>query len=494
MAAPSDSAPPAPTPSGAAAADGARPEPAAGEGLVRSLTHRQTTMIGLGSALGTGLFLGSGSAISVAGPAVIVSYAIGAVLVAIIAVLLGEMSAAHPVQGSFGTIAHRYLGAWAGFLSRYLYWFSAVVVIGTEVVASALYIRWWWPEVPMSLAILAIAAVVLAVNIISVKSFGATEFWLSTVKVVALCAFILCAALLVFFGLPDTKAAGLANLGDDGGFLPHGAGSIWLAMAVVMFAYAGFEVVAIASAEAIDPQRTIRTAMRQLAWRLSFFYLLSITLVLALIPWRKMADGDGSVETSPFVRVFSEIGVPAAATITNMVVLIAAMSAANAHLYGASRLLHSLGGDGLAPAPMARLSRRGVPAVALAASTLGIAVAALLAFYDVSGLFGILMSIALFAVLLVWLLILASYIAFRRHRTAHPEEFTGFSVPAGGKLAIVAVVGVLAVAATAVEVPDMRQAAGIGIAFTVVLLACYGLTVLRRGRGKEQPLPERSDH
>ncbi|MEU5449397.1 MULTISPECIES: amino acid permease [Streptomyces] len=484
MASPSDSAPLAP-----ASADGTRPSPGSGsgsgsdKGLVRSLTHRQTTMIGLGSALGTGLFLGSGSAMSVAGPAVIVSYVIGAVLVAIIAVLLGEMSAAHPVQGSFGTIARRYLGPWAGFLSSWLYWFSAVVVIGTEVVASALYLRWWWPEVPMSVAILAVAAIVLAVNVISVKSFGTTEFWLSSIKVTALCAFILCAALLVVFGLPDTEATGFTHLTDDGGFLPHGVSSIWLAMSVVMFAYAGFEVVAIASAEAADPQRTIRTAMRQLAWRLSFFYLLSITLVLALIPWRRMADGDGSVEASPFVRVFSEIGVPAAATVTNAVVLIAAMSAANAHLYGASRLLHSLGDDGLAPKPLARLNRRGVPAVAIAASTLGIAAAALLAFYDVSGLFGIMMSIAIFAVMLVWLLILASYVAFRRHRTANPGEFTGFSVRGGDKLAVVAGLGVLAVAATAVKVPDMRQAAVIGIVFTLALLACYALTARRRPSG-----------
>lgn len=160
------------------------------------------------------------------------------------------------------------------------------------------------------------------------------------------------------------------------------------------------------------------------------------------------------------------------------------MSAANAHLYGASRLLHSLGDDGLAPAPTAKLSKRGVPAIALAVSSLGIAVAALLAFYDVSGLFNIMMSIAIFAVLLVWLLIVASYIAFRRHRKANPEEFTGFSVPGGGKLAVVAVVGVLTVAATAVEVPDMRQAAGIGLAFTAVLFACHGLLTLRRTRQK----------
>ncbi|MER7763974.1 amino acid permease [Streptomyces sp. NPDC097619] len=465
-------------------ADPAAPEdPAEGGGLVRSLTPRQTTMIGLGSALGTGLFLGSGSAISAAGPAAIVSYAIGALLVAVIAVLLGEMSAAHPVQGSFGAIAHRYLGPWAGFVTRWTYWFSAVVVIGTEVVASALYIRWWWPGIPMTAAILAVAAVVLAVNVINVKSFGTTEFWLSTIKVTALCAFILCAAFLVVFGLPDTEATGFAHLTDDGGFMPHGAKSVWIAMSVVMFAYAGFEVVAIASAEATDPQRTIRTAMRQLAWRLSVFYVLSITLVMALIPWQRLAEADGSVEESPFVRVFSDVGVPAAATLTNMVVLIAAISAANAHLYGASRLLHSLGHDGLAPAPLARLTGRGVPAAALAASTLGIAVAALLAFTGVGGVFSILMSIALFAVLLVWLLILASYMAFRRHRDAHPEQFTGFSVPGGPKLAVVAALGVLAVAATAVEVPDMRQAAGVGLAFTAVLLAGYALIAKRRGRG-----------
>ncbi|MFD3508737.1 amino acid permease [Nocardia sp. NPDC058666] len=469
----------------APASNDIRPPEGEGATLVRSLTHRQTTMIGLGSALGTGLFLGSGSAISAAGPAVIVSYVLGALLVGVIAVLLGEMCAAHPVQGSFGTIAQTYLGPWAGFLSRWLYWFSAVVVIGTEVVAAALYIRWWWPAVPMSAAILAIAAVVLAVNIISVKSFGTTEFWLSTIKVVALCAFILCAALLVFFGMPDTQATGLAHLTDDGGFMPHGASSIWLAMSVVMFAYAGFEVVAIASAEAADPQRTIRTAMRQLAWRLSFFYILSIILVMALIPWRQLADSDGSVETSPFVQVFSVVGVPAAATLTNAVVLIAAISAANAHLYGASRLLHSLGADKLAPAPTAKLSRRGVPAIALAASTMGIAAAALLAFYDVSGLFGIMMSIAIFALMLVWLLILASYVAFRRHRNANPEEFTGFSIPGGSVLAVLAAAGVLAVAATAVKIPDMRQAAITGLVFAAVLAVCYGLTTLRRSRVKE---------
>ncbi|MEV7414805.1 amino acid permease [Streptomyces sp. NPDC089919] len=451
-----------------------------GEGLVRSLTPRQTTMIGLGSALGTGLFLGSGSAISAAGPAAILSYAIGAVLVAIIAVLLGEMSAAHPVQGSFGAIAHTYLGPWAGFLTRWTYWFSAVVVIGTEVVAAALYLRWWWPGIPMGAAILAVAAVVLAVNAVNVKSFGTTEFWLSTVKVTALCAFILCAAFLVFFGLPDHAATGFAHLTDDGGFLPHGAKSVWIALSVVMFAYAGFEVVAITAAEATDPQRTIRTAMRQLAWRLSVFYVLSIILVTALIPWRHLAAGDGSLEASPFVRVFSDVGVPAAASLTNMVVLIAAVSAANAQLYGASRLLHSLAHDGLAPAPVGRLTARGVPAVALAASTLGIAAAALLAFYDVGGIFTFLMSIALFAVLLVWLLILASYVAFRRHRDAHPAEFTGFSVPGGSRLAVLAGLGVLAVAATAIEVPDMRQAAWVGLSFTAVLLAGYALIAARR--------------
>lgn len=463
----------APLPSGQAAVAGGDQRPP-GE-LVRSLTHRQTTMIGLGCALGTGLFLGSGSAIGIAGPAVILSYIAGAVLVAIIARVLGAMTIAHPVRGTFGTIAHLYLGPWAGFVVRWLFWAGTTVAIGGEVVAAAIYIRYWWPQAPMLLLIVAVAAVVLGVNLFSVGSFGFAEFGLSSVKVTAVVVFIAAGLLLVFVGLPHTPATGLGNLTSGGGFFPNGLTAVWTALSVVMFAFVGFETVSISAAETADPARSIRTAMRALIWRLGLFYILSIGLIVTLVPWRDVAGGDGGVDGSPFVHVFTQVGIPAAASLTNAIVLIAAISSANAQLYAASRFLDSLGHDRCAPAAVARLSRRGVPVRALLVSAVGIVAAALLAAFKVNSVFNLLVSVAIFSVLLVWLLILASYLAFRR--SAQPAAPQDLRVPGGAWTAWAGIAGVLAVASTAAVVPVMAQAAWVGSGFTLALLLVYALKV-----------------
>ena len=236
--------------------------------LARTLTPRQTMMIGLGSALGTGLFLGSQSAIGAAGPAVILSYLAGALLSGIIMRVLCAMTIVHPVCGTFGVIAHKYLGPWAGFLIRWLFWAAATVVVGGELVASAIYVRYWWPQAPMVVVIAGLAALIVGINLISVKSFGFLEFWLSSVKVTAIVVFIAAGLLMVFVGLPHTPATGLGNLTADHGFFPHGGTAVWLAMAIVMFAFVGFETTAISAAEAADPIRCIRTATRTLVWRL----------------------------------------------------------------------------------------------------------------------------------------------------------------------------------------------------------------------------------
>lgn len=303
-------------------------------GLRRSLSHRRMTMVAMVSALGTGLFLGSSTAISVAGPAVIVCYAIGALLAVVVGLALGEMTSAHPVEGAFGALARMYLGPTAGFVSRWAYWAAAVVAIGGEVVAAATYLRFWWPELPLAVGIGLLAATVLGVDLSSVRVFSATETYLSAVKVVALAAFILVGGLLILVGTPTSPAVGFANLTADGGFFPNGYVSVWLAMAVVVFAFVGVEVIGITAAEALEPQRSVRTAVRSLVWRLAFFHVAAITVIVTLVPRRQAAAADGDVLTSPFVRVFTDIGLPAAAAVTNVVVLIAALSAANANLYG----------------------------------------------------------------------------------------------------------------------------------------------------------------
>ncbi|MER5394154.1 amino acid permease [Saccharopolyspora sp. NPDC002686] len=450
------------------------------DGLVRSLSHRQMTMIGLGSALGTGLFLGSASAISTAGPAVVVSYLLGALLIAVIATALGEMTAVHPIRGSFGAIARQYLGPWAGFVARWSYWAGAVIAIGGEVMAAALYLRFWWPQLPLAATIVVLACALVIINLVSVRAFGVTEFWLSGIKVTALVVFLLAGALLVFVGVPDQPAIGFGHLTEHGGFLPQGPASVWVALAVVMFAFVGFETVSISAAETPDPVRSIRTSTRALVWRLALFYVLAVGLVVTLSPWQEVASSDGDVESSPFVRVFASLGVPAAASVTNVIVLVAALSAANANLYGASRLMHSLAHDGAAPAPLAVLSRRGVPVRALLVSASGLLIAATLAATDVGNVFTLLVALATFAVLIVWAIILATYLVFRRRRGNLPAEPGYLRLWGGSVTAWLGIAGLLGVVATAFVVPDMQKAAATGLVFVVVLLAAHGTTTRRR--------------
>ncbi|WP_246955435.1 amino acid permease [Brachybacterium sp. Marseille-Q7125] len=445
-------------------------------GLARSLGHGQMAMIAMGSALGTGLFLGSGEAIGIAGPAVIVSFAIGSLIAATIALAMGEMASRHPVRGGFGTLAAHYLSPFWGYLSRWLYWIVTVCVTGAEVVACAAYLAYWVPGVPLWAGILLFAAVIIGINLSSVGSFGIVEFVLSSVKVIAVVVFILVGALLVLTGLPGTPAAGFTHLTADGGFAPMGWSAVWVALSVVMFSFGGIELLSITAAEAKDPARSIRTAARTTVVRLAIFYVACITIVLCLVPWRTAATTGEDLATSPFVMVFDQLGVPGAAHLTNAVVLIAALSAANANLYAGSRIMHSLASDGLAPRPMALTTLRGVPLVGIAISSLGLLLAATLAFSGVGGVFGYMMSLVVFSVLTVWALILITFIAYRRRGT----EGATFRMPGGVITAGVGLLGLAAILGTIFVRPSMMIAAAVGIPAIAVATLLYVLVVRHR--------------
>lgn len=432
-------------------------------------------MIAMGSALGTGLFLGSGAAIGVAGPAVIISYAIGSLIAATIALAMGEMASRHPVRGGFGTLAARYLSPFWGYLVRFLYWFVTVAVTGAELVACAAYLEYWAPGFPMWAGIMLFAAVILVVNLVSVGSFGVIEFALSSIKVIAIFVFILVGLFLVFVGLPSSPAPGLVNFTADGGFAPNGWAAIWVALSIVMFSFGGIELLSVTAAEAKDPATSIRTAARTTIVRLAFFYVFSIGIVLALVPWRHASSTGDSVAASPFVMVFDLLGIPGAAHITNALVLIAALSAANANLYAGSRMLQSLAADGFAPRALARLSARRVPITAIAVSSLGIIAAAVLAFSGVAGVFGYMMGLVVFSVLLVWLLILVTYLRYAPTR----DGLETFRMPGGGVTAWIGLIGVLAVIATITVAKDLQVAAMVGVPTVAFAVVAY-LTVVRR--------------
>jgi len=368
-------------------------------------------MIAIGGAIGVGLFLGSNVTISLAGPAVILSYLVGAILSLIMAYSLAEMAVVHPVAGSFGIYAERYLSPWFGFTVRATYGLIQVVAIGAEVTAVAIYFQYWFPGTPQWLWVVVVSAGVIAINASQVKNFGEFEYWFSLVKVAAIIVFIIIGIALIT-GVSPRPALGLRNLVAYGGFLPHGLRGVWLALTLVIASYMGIEAVAVTAGEARRPEEAIPRAMRTIVFRLIIFYVLAIGVMVTMASWNQ--SGDGTLNGSPFVRAFAAIGVPYAALIMNLVAITAALSSANTNLYLSTRMLFSLARGHYAPAPLGRLSASGVPLRALAASSLGMAVAILLAIYVPKRAFLLMYGSAVAGMYFVWIVILLAHLRFRR--------------------------------------------------------------------------------
>lgn len=454
--------------------------------LARSLSHGQLTMIALGLAVGTGLFLGSGSAIAIAGPAVIVSYAIGSLIAAIIGACAGEMAVRYPVRGGFGTIAGKFLSPYAGYLTRWAYWMTTVTLTGAEVVAVGQYMAYWYPQVPLWIWALIAGLAILVLNMTSVKAFGAIEFILSSIKVSAVILFIIFGLALVFLGLPGQGASGVANLTNDGGFVPNGPASIWLALAVVMFSFGGIELISISAAEAKDPVRSVRSAAKAMMWRLSGFYVLSLFIVVALIPWRSASQLGGEIEGSPFVTVFTGLGIPYIGGITNFIILTAALSGANAALYAATRLLHSLAHEKMAPQSLAATSKQGIPLRALLISSLGAVIAIVMAISGIGNIFSYLMALVTVSVLLVWTMILLSYLAYKRAE----GDASPFRVFGGQITAVVGLIGVLATFLAMFFVSNsMMTSVLVGLGFFALISLIY-LTVRDKISSPDQAFQE----
>jgi amino acid transporter, AAT family len=378
--------------------------------LRRRLTQRQLTMLAIGGAIGVGLFLGSSVTIRLAGPGVIVTYLIGALIAMIVAYSLAEMAVVQPVAGSFGVYAQTYLSPWAGFSVRATYALVQIIAIGAEVTAVAIYFAFWFPGVPQWLWVVTVSMCLVAVNTLQVGRFGEFEYWFALIKVVAIIVFIVLGLALII-GLGPAPAIGLSNLTSHGGFLPFGWKGVWLALTLVITSYMGVEVIAVTAGEAQDPAKSIPRAMRTIVFRLVIFYVLAIGIMLAMTPWNQTGS---DLTGSPFVRALSIARIPFAAGIMNLVVITAALSSANTNLYLTTRMLFSLSRGRYAPRWLGLLSGNGVPRRALAVSTAGMIAAILLAIYAPSRAFLMLYGVAVAGMFFVWIVILLTHIAFRR--------------------------------------------------------------------------------
>ena len=443
--------------------------------LKRGLSARHIRFMALGSAIGTGLFYGSASAIQMAGPAVLLAYLIGGAAVFMVMRALGEMAVHNPVSGSFGQYASTYLGPMAGFILGWTYAFEMIIVCLADVTAFGIYMGFWFPEVARWVWVLGIVLLIGGLNLCNVKVFGEMEFWLSLLKVGVIVAMILGGFGIMLFGIHsagEAPATGLSNLWAHGGFMPNGVGGLIASFAVVMFAFGGIEIIGITAGEAKDPQRVIPKAINAVPLRILLFYVLTLFVLMAIYPWPQIGS-----QGSPFVQIFSNLGIGSAATILNIVVISAAVSAINSDIFGAGRMMYGLAQQGQAPKGFAQLSSQGVPwmtVVVMGAALLG---GVVLNYLIPENVFLVIASIATFATVWVWLMILVTQVAMRRSMTREQIAELKFPVPFWPYAPAAAIVFMLFIFGVLGYFPDTQAALMVGAVWIVLLIVAYLLWV-----------------
>lgn len=372
-----------------------------------ALKPRQLIMMGLGSAIGAGLFLGSGVGVQLAGPAVLVSYLVAGALVIIVMNALGEMAAAKPASGAFSVYAADAMGPTAGATVGWLWWLQLVIVIAAEAVGAAGLLATVWPVLPVPALALAFMLVFTAINLMGVRNFGEFEFWFAILKVAAILVFIAIGIALLAGWLPGVASPGVSNFTANGGFAPKGLAGVGAALLVVIFAFGGTEIVAVAAAETADPSRSLARAIRTVAWRILVFYIGSLSVIIAVVPWTSDAL------KSPFAAVLQAASIPGAATTITLVAVVALLSALNANLYGASRMIRSLAQRGEAPRWLGVANGHQVPVPAVLASVLFGFAAAVLELVYPGRVLPVLLNIVGATCLLVWTISLLSQLILR---------------------------------------------------------------------------------
>jgi histidine transporter len=455
------------------------------KGLKRGLSARHIRFMALGSAIGTGLFYGSASAIQMAGPAVLLAYLIGGAAVFMVMRALGEMAVHNPVAGSFGHYASTYLGPMAGFILGWTYAFEMVIVGMADVTAFGIYMGFWFPEVARWIWVLGIVSVVGGLNLCNVKVFGEMEFWLSLLKVAAIVAMILGGFGIMLFGIstaPGAQATDISNLWSHGGFMPNGVGGLIASFAVVMFAFGGIEIIGVTAGEAKDPQHVLPRAINAVPLRILLFYVLTMFVLMSIFPWQQIGS-----QGSPFVQIFDNLGISSAATILNIVVISAAISAINSDIFGAGRMMYGLAQQGHAPKGFARLSRNGVPWMTVVVMSAALLLGVLLNYLIPENVFLLIASIATFATVWVWLMILFTQVAMRRSMSREQVAELKFPVPFWPYAPMAAIAFMLFIFGVLGYFPDTQAALIVGVVWIVLLVLAY-LTWVKPAAGKAIPV------
>ncbi|MEE1865877.1 amino acid permease [Pseudomonas auratipiscis] len=444
--------------------------------LRRGLSTRHIRFMALGSAIGTGLFYGSASAIKLAGPSVLLAYLIGGAAIYMMMRALGEMAVHNPVSGSFGHYASQYLGRYFGFLTGWSYAFSMLVVCLADVTAFGVYMGLWFPDTPPWIWVLGIVLFIGALNLCSVKVFGEMEFWLSLFKVTAIVAMILAGGAVLLFGIQLDNGTGavigLSNLWIHGGFFPNGVSGMIASFTVVMFAFGGVEMIGITAGEARDPKHVLPKAINSVPLRILLFYVLTLVVLMAIYPWTNIGS-----KGSPFVQIFSGLGISSAATVLNIVVISAAVSAINSDIFSAGRMMYGMAQNGQAPSGFASLSRFGVPWMTVAVMSIALLLGVVLNYLMPENLFLTLASVVTFSIVWVWLMILLSQVLMRRGMNKDEAAALDYPVPLWPVAPACAIAFMVFIFGVLGWFPATRTAMFVGLGWLTLLSAGYWLWV-----------------
>ncbi|NLU72920.1 amino acid permease [Streptomyces sp. HNM0575] len=457
-----------------------------GEEYERGLGSRQVQMIAIGGAIGVGLFMGAGANIEKAGPSIVVMYALAGAVVFLIMRALGELLLYRPVSGSFAEYAREFLGPFFGFATGWTYWLNWVVTGMAELTAAAIYVHFWFPAIPQWVSALAFLVVLFGVNLISVKIFGEVEFWFSMVKVTAIIGMIVIGLGVLTLGFSEVgDTASPANLYAHHGFFPNGIGSSLMTLQGVMFAYLAVELVGVTAGESENPEKTLPKAINTLPWRIIFFYVGALLVILSVVKWTDFSAGE-----SPFVHAFSEMGIPLAAGIVNFVVLTAALSSCNSGMYSTGRMLRDLAANNQAPKIFGRLNSRKSPAFGITASVALMGVGVVLNYLVPEKAFAYVTSVATTAGIWTWMVILASHIRYRLALRAGRLHRSPFPAPGGAVASTVALLFLFLVTGLIAYDSEARISLYVGAVWAVLLGG--GWVRLRQRRthaGLSQPRP-----
>ena len=443
--------------------------------LKHGLSNRHIKLIALGGSIGTGLFLGISQTIKLAGPSVILGYALAGLIAFFMMRQLGEMVVEEPVSGSFSYFAYNFWSPFAGFMSGWNYWVLNVLVCMAELSAIGLYVQYWWPEIPTWISALGFFVLINTINLLHVKVFGETEFLFSMIKILAIIGMIGYGAWLLASGHGGAHAS-ISNLWALGGFFPNGISGLIMAMAIIMFSFGGIELVGIAAAETKNPTTTIPKAVNQIVYRVLLFYVLTIIILLSLFPWNQIAEGG-----SPFVLIFDSLGSQGVATVLNFVVLTAAISVYNGTSYGTSRMLLGLAEQGNAPQFLKKINQRGIPYAAILCSALVTLLCVVLNYIFPEKAFKLLMSLVVSAIVINWMMLALTHLKFKQRMLALQKStlFPTLIYPISNYICIVFMLGILVVMWLT---PDMR----IAVMLIPLWIGCLTLTYWFKQRSKTQ--------